>query len=72
MAITTVTWYVVFHGRKTRVYDTWRVCSEFVLGFSGAAYRSYFTRMEAEEAYATFLEQQNKDRKTEHVVNMWF
>jgi hypothetical protein len=41
------------------------------LGFSGAAYQSYFTKLEAENAYAAFLEQQNKDRKPEHVVKPW-
>jgi viroplasmin and RNaseH domain-containing protein len=54
-------WYVVFCGQKYGVYDSWGVCSEYILGFSGAASWSYFTRLEAEEAYATFLEQQNKD-----------
>jgi hypothetical protein len=46
------------------VYDLWGVCSECVLGSSGAAYWSYFTSLEAEITYAAFLEQQNKDRKT--------
>jgi ribonuclease HI len=49
-------WYVVFRGRKSGVYDSWRVCSEHVLGFSDVAYQSYSTRMQAEEGYATFLE----------------
>jgi ribonuclease HI len=66
-----MTWYVVFHGRKPEVYDSWGVCSEYVLGFSGVAYRSYFTRLEAEEAYDAFLKQQNKDRKPEHVAKLW-
>jgi viroplasmin and RNaseH domain-containing protein len=34
---------------------SWGVCSEYVLGFSGAAYQDYLTRMEPEEAYAAFL-----------------
>jgi hypothetical protein len=42
---TTMKWYVVFHGRKSGVYDSWRVCSEYILGFSGAAYQSYSTRI---------------------------
>jgi hypothetical protein len=53
------------------VYDLWGVCSECVLGSSGAAYWSYFTRMVAEDAYAAFLEQQNIDQKPKHVVNIW-
>jgi viroplasmin and RNaseH domain-containing protein len=58
----------MFQGRKPGVYDSWEVYSEYVLGFSGVAYRSYFTRLEVDAVYATFLEHQNKDRKTEHVA----
>jgi viroplasmin and RNaseH domain-containing protein len=52
-----MTWYVVFCGRKLRVYDSWGVYIEYVLSFSGTAYQSYFTRLEAEEVYAAFLEE---------------
>jgi viroplasmin and RNaseH domain-containing protein len=38
-------WYIVFHSRKTVVYDSWGVCSEYVVDFSGAAFYSYLTRM---------------------------
>jgi viroplasmin and RNaseH domain-containing protein len=38
-------WYVVFHGRKTGVYESWGVCSKYIVGFSGAALQSYSTRM---------------------------
>jgi hypothetical protein len=40
-------WYVVFHGQKPRVYDSRGVYSEYVVGFSGAAFQSYSTRMQA-------------------------
>jgi viroplasmin and RNaseH domain-containing protein len=53
------------------VYDSWGVCSEYVLGFSGVTYQSYFTRLEAKATYAAFLEQQNKDRRLEYVVKLW-
>jgi hypothetical protein len=33
-------WYVVFHGRKHRVYDSWGVCSEYVVDFSDASSRA--------------------------------
>jgi viroplasmin and RNaseH domain-containing protein len=61
-------WYVVFHGRKPGVYDSWGVCSEYIVGFSGTAFQSYLTRMHAEEAYLAFLEHQNKVWNTEQVV----
>jgi viroplasmin and RNaseH domain-containing protein len=41
-------WYVVFRGRKPRVYDSCGVCSEYVIHFSGAAFQSYSTRMQTE------------------------
>jgi hypothetical protein len=46
------------------MYDSWGVCSEYVLSFSDDAYQSHFTRFEAEAAYAIFLEQRNKDHKS--------
>jgi ribonuclease HI len=54
-------WYVVFCGQKPGVYASWGVCSEYVVGFSGATYQSYSTRMQAEQGYASFPKYQNKD-----------
>jgi viroplasmin and RNaseH domain-containing protein len=34
----TIAWYIVFHGRKPGVYDSWGVYSQYVVGFSGAAF----------------------------------
>jgi hypothetical protein len=34
---TTMMCYVVFRGRKPKVYESWRVYSEYVIGFSNAA-----------------------------------
>jgi ribonuclease HI len=61
-------WYVMFHGRKSGVYDLWGVCSEYVVGFSGAAFYSYLTIMQAEEAYVSFLENQNELQKSEQAA----
>jgi hypothetical protein len=33
-------WYIVFHSQKPRVYDSWGVCSEYIIGFSGAVSRA--------------------------------
>jgi viroplasmin and RNaseH domain-containing protein len=41
----------VFRGRKPGVYESWGVYSEYVVGFSGAAFQSYSTRMQADEAF---------------------
>jgi viroplasmin and RNaseH domain-containing protein len=56
-------------GRKPGVYESWRVCSEYVVGFSDAAFQSYSTRMQVEEAYQAFLE--HIVEKGEHVSSKW-
>jgi viroplasmin and RNaseH domain-containing protein len=60
--------YVVFRDRKTRVYDLWGVYSEYIIGFSGAAFQNYSIRMQAKEAYVAFLDHQNKLWKSEQVA----
>jgi viroplasmin and RNaseH domain-containing protein len=62
-------WYVVFHGWKPRVYESWGVCSEYIVGFSGTVFQSYSTRMQDEEAYQSFLE--HIAQKGEHVSTKW-
>jgi hypothetical protein len=52
---TTMPRYVMFHGRKPGVYESWRVYSEYVICFSGTTFQSYSIRMQAEEAYQAFL-----------------
>jgi hypothetical protein len=42
---------------------------EFAVGFSGAAFQSYTTRMQTEETYQAFLE--HFTEKGEHVSNKW-
>jgi viroplasmin and RNaseH domain-containing protein len=63
-----MTWYVVFRDRKSRVHDLWGVCSEYVVGFSGATFQSYSIRMQAKEVYVAFFEHQNKFRKSEQIA----
>jgi viroplasmin and RNaseH domain-containing protein len=63
-----MTCYVVFRGQKPGVYDLWGVYSEYIIGFSGATFQNYSTRMQAEEAYVTFLDHQNELQKSEQVA----
>ena len=42
--------YVVFKGRLPGVYATWPECHEQVHGFSGAVFRAYNSREDAETA----------------------
>jgi viroplasmin and RNaseH domain-containing protein len=58
----------VFRGRKPEVYDSWGVYSDYIVGFSGAAFQSYSTRMQAKQAYVTFLDHQDELRKSEQVA----
>lgn len=44
--------YVVKSGRTPGIYTTWAQCLQQVDKFSGAVYKSYKTREEAEEAFA--------------------
>ena len=44
-------YYVVWHGKKTGVFDSWTSCKEQVAGFPGAKYKSFATIAEARDAY---------------------
>jgi ribonuclease HI len=41
-------YYTVLKGRKTGIFTSWEECEEQVKGFSGALYKSFKTREEAE------------------------
>jgi len=43
-------YYAVLKGRKTGIFATWEECEDQVNGFSGAIYKSFKTRGEAEAA----------------------
>lgn len=44
-------YYVVWVGRKTGVFDSWRECEKATEGYSYAKYESFTTREDAEEAF---------------------
>ncbi len=43
--------YVVWVGKNAGIYLSWDECKEQVLGYKGAKYKSYYTKIEAEEAF---------------------
>jgi ribonuclease HI len=43
--------YVVWKGRKTGVYSSWDACAAQVQGYTGAQYKSYPSRLAAEQAF---------------------
>lgn len=44
-----VKYYAVKRGRKTGIFNTWDECKEQVTGFSGASYKSFLSKEEAEQ-----------------------
>lgn len=43
--------YVVWKGRKTGIFSSWEECTAQVQGFPGAQYKSFGSRLAAEQAY---------------------
>ena len=41
-------WYSVAKGRQTGIFTDWKTCSASVTGFSGAVFKSFLSRSEAE------------------------
>lgn len=52
-------YYAVIKGRQTGIFTTWSKCEQQVKGFSGAVFKSFSTRSEAEAAIK-FAEQNGK------------
>ncbi len=44
-------YYVVWHGNPTGVFETWQACKDAITGITGAKYKSFENREEAEKAY---------------------
>lgn len=44
-------YYVVWIGKKTGVFDSWKDCEESVKGFEGAKYKSFETLEQAQKAF---------------------
>ncbi len=42
--------YVVWKGRKTGIFSSWEACAAQVQGFAGARYKSFASRLAAEQA----------------------
>jgi len=62
-------YYVVFAGRKPGVYDTWEECSKQVNGYSGARFRSYRTKAEAEKELDTYNSKKGAEEAPTSVNN---
>jgi ribonuclease HI len=43
--------YVIWHGKKTGIFDTWAEAQELIKGVEGAQYKSYTSLEEAQKAF---------------------
>ena len=62
-------YYVVWKGRKTGIFTSWNECKQQIDQFSGAKYKSFPTKKQAEEAYKlpvhlSLFNGQNKSQAT--------
>lgn len=59
-------YYVVWNGRKTGVFDSWKACEESVKGFEGATYKSFDSLEQAQKAFNDnpdkFISKNNKTK----------
>jgi hypothetical protein len=44
-------YYVVWIGKQTGIFSSWDECKQYVLGVSGAKYKSFSSIEEAKQAY---------------------
>ncbi len=45
-------YYVVWEGKQTGIFDSWKECEKHIKGVAGAKYKSFSTLSEAEKAFA--------------------
>ena len=45
-------YYVIWQGHQTGIFTDWTTCKRHIDGYPGARYKSYKTRLEAEQAFA--------------------
>jgi hypothetical protein len=60
-----MTWYVVFYGRKSRVYDSWGVCSEYAIVSVVLLSRATGQGCRLRKLILLFFEHQNELQKLE-------
>ncbi|WP_018923404.1 ribonuclease H [Salsuginibacillus kocurii] len=56
-------YYVVWKGRQPGIYSTWKECEEQVKGYSGASFKSFPSKEEAEAAFSSPSKPRNNKEK---------
>lgn len=62
-------YYVVWKGRKTGIFTTWAECEVQVKGFTGARFKSFPSKEEAEKAFVTGASTTSKTKTTKAKKN---
>ncbi|CAG8754507.1 7313_t:CDS:2, partial [Racocetra persica] len=65
--VSSLKYYTVAKEEKTRIFLSYKECEEYVKGIPGALYRSFYTKIEAQN----FIDQQNIDDDLKDVLNVW-
>lgn len=52
-------YYAVAEGKKRGIYLTWDECSENVIGFSGAVYKKFDSKDDAQDFIDTYISNLN-------------
>src|SRR5699024_4959882 len=55
-------YYVVWAGRKTGIFSSWKACQSQVNGFKGARFKSFSSKAEAEAAFKPASDTQTTTR----------
>lgn len=56
--------YVIWKGHKTGVFISWDICKKHITNFTGAQYKSFLSRSEAEKAFkGNYINYIGKDTK---------
>lgn len=62
------TYYVVFVGRRPRIYESWPECQLQVNGFPGNLFKSYKSKESAKKAYEAHCVACNQEAKYSDIV----
>ena len=65
-------YYAVRRGRQVGVFDSWAECQRQIVKYSGAEYKSFATKQEAEAyAFPDSLDAFGHSHDTSHAVDIW-
>ncbi|WP_461200281.1 ribonuclease H1 domain-containing protein [Anoxybacillus sp. TBDG-1] len=62
-------YYVVWEGAKTGIFSSWDECKPYVIGIPGAKYRSFLSKEEAEQAFASGSAVNYATKNKTHLTN---